>query len=138
MKIDPITDPQVLKGMSIVRRMEHTETTTSDAPVRPVVIANCGELKDGEDDGFRDPYADPHDPTPDYPADAGAPRPAGSASSHSSRFVVTFRPFGTPLHGPAAQTPRFFNCALQPLRPSLPWRFRAMPASRPAFLVNTI
>ena len=57
--------------MSIVRRMEHTETTTSDVPVRPVVIANCGELKDGEDDGFRDPHADPLDPTPDYPADAG-------------------------------------------------------------------
>ena len=78
-----MTKLQVLKGMSIVRRMEHTETTTSDTPVRPVVIANCGEIKDGEDDGFRDPHADPHDPTPDYPADAGAARrPPNSPTPH--------------------------------------------------------
>ena len=94
-----ITNPQVLKGMSIVRRMEHTETTTSDAPVRPVVIANCGELKDGEDDGFRDPHADPHDPTPDYPADAGAAHPPLPFTSMAPAQPFDLRPISDPALG---------------------------------------
>eukprot|EP00802_Teleaulax_amphioxeia_P022756 Tamp_23237.p1 GENE.Tamp_23237~~Tamp_23237.p1 ORF type:complete len:268 (+),score=80.75 Tamp_23237:134-937(+) len=60
---------KVSKGMSIVRRMESTPTQNGDCPVKPVVIADCGEIKEGEDDGFYDPLADPSDAHPDYPAD---------------------------------------------------------------------
>jgi hypothetical protein len=34
-----------------------------------IVIADCGEIGEGEDDGFYDPLADPSDPLPDFPAD---------------------------------------------------------------------
>jgi peptidyl-prolyl isomerase D len=60
---------KVSKGMSIVRRMEATPTHNGDVPVKPIVIADCGEIGEGEDDGFYDPLADPSDPLPDFPAD---------------------------------------------------------------------
>eukprot|EP00285_Hemiselmis_virescens_P007084 CAMPEP_0173392780 /NCGR_PEP_ID=MMETSP1356-20130122/21172_1 /TAXON_ID=77927 ORGANISM="Hemiselmis virescens, Strain PCC157" /NCGR_SAMPLE_ID=MMETSP1356 /ASSEMBLY_ACC=CAM_ASM_000847 /LENGTH=352 /DNA_ID=CAMNT_0014350683 /DNA_START=9 /DNA_END=1067 /DNA_ORIENTATION=+ len=59
---------KVIKGMACVRRMEAVETV-SDKPNDPVVIRDCGELKEGEDDGFNDPFADPNDPYPDQPTD---------------------------------------------------------------------
>jgi hypothetical protein len=36
----------VIEGMSVVERIENTETGPNDRPVRPVVIADCGELLD--------------------------------------------------------------------------------------------
>jgi len=62
---------KVLKGMACVRRMEHQDTD-NDKPRNPVVIRDCGELKEGEDDGFNDPFADPTDPFPDFPTDMEA------------------------------------------------------------------
>ena len=63
---------RVAKGMGIVRRMENTPTKSGDAPEQPVVIADCGELAEGEDDGFYDALADPNDPHPDFPSDVEA------------------------------------------------------------------
>jgi hypothetical protein len=60
---------RVSKGMGIVRRMENTPTRDGDAPIKPVVIADSGEIADGEDDGYYDAFADPNDPHPDFPSD---------------------------------------------------------------------
>ena len=45
---------KVIKGKNIVRKMENV-TTTDDRPVDDVIIADCGELKEGEDDGVLPP-----------------------------------------------------------------------------------
>ena len=59
---------KVLKGQNTVRLMENTKTGANDKPLVPVIIAACGELAPGEDDGA-DKYVDPSDPYPDYPDD---------------------------------------------------------------------
>lgn len=43
---------KVLKGKAVVRALENLETV-SDRPVEDAVIAKCGELAEGEDDGIR-------------------------------------------------------------------------------------
>jgi len=60
---------RVIKGKDVVRMIE-AEPTTSDKPNRSVVIANCGELKDGQSDGVAE---DKSDPWPWSPADADPP-----------------------------------------------------------------
>eukprot|EP01062_Namystynia_karyoxenos_P000169 TRINITY_DN1004_c4_g1_i1.p1 TRINITY_DN1004_c4_g1~~TRINITY_DN1004_c4_g1_i1.p1 ORF type:complete len:400 (+),score=132.25 TRINITY_DN1004_c4_g1_i1:65-1201(+) len=62
---------KVLKGMSVVRAIEHTQTGTYDKPVVPVVIADCGDLASGEDDGT--PERQPGDKYEDYPQDMDPP-----------------------------------------------------------------
>jgi len=57
---------KVLKGQDVVRAMEALETT-SDKPNKDVVIVDCGELAEGQDDGVKDDG----DPLPAYPADSG-------------------------------------------------------------------
>jgi peptidyl-prolyl isomerase D len=42
---------KVLKGMNVVRTIEHTETEKSDRPKNVVKIVDCGVLEDGQDDG---------------------------------------------------------------------------------------
>jgi peptidyl-prolyl isomerase D len=42
---------KVLKGKSIVKMIENIQTS-DDKPVKTVKISNCGELKEGEDDGI--------------------------------------------------------------------------------------
>ena len=37
---------EVIKGMDVVRAIERTRTNSSDKPLSPVVIADCGELKE--------------------------------------------------------------------------------------------
>lgn len=37
---------EVVQGMEVVRMIERTPTNSSDKPIRPVVIADCGELKE--------------------------------------------------------------------------------------------
>merc|ERR1719319_1038081 len=56
---------EVLKGMDLVREMEQTPTT-SDKPNEPCLIADCGVLKPGEDDGV---VVDETDPYPAFPRD---------------------------------------------------------------------
>jgi cyclophilin family peptidyl-prolyl cis-trans isomerase len=40
---------QVLKGMDVVKEVEALETDSQDKPKTTVVIANCGEIKDGKE-----------------------------------------------------------------------------------------
>ncbi|KAM3579582.1 Peptidyl-prolyl cis-trans isomerase D [Umbelopsis sp. WA50703] len=42
---------KVLKGKGLVRTIEN-QPTSSDKPIKDVVIVNCGELAEGEDDGI--------------------------------------------------------------------------------------
>ncbi|KAK1439904.1 hypothetical protein QVD17_05729 [Tagetes erecta] len=59
---------KVVKGMGTVKAIEHVATDDDDRPVLDVVIENCGEIKDGEDDGIGNFFKD-GDEYPDLPAD---------------------------------------------------------------------
>nr|XP_006629535.1 PREDICTED: peptidyl-prolyl cis-trans isomerase D [Lepisosteus oculatus] len=59
---------QVLKGMGVVKILEAMETK-DDAPVKPCVIADCGELKQGDDWGIA-PNDEEGDTYPDFPEDS--------------------------------------------------------------------
>lgn len=61
---------RVTKGTDVVRLMEHCEKGAQDKPVLPVVIADCGELAEGEDDGV---VVDEKDPHPLFPDDVDPP-----------------------------------------------------------------
>lgn len=58
---------KVIKGMGVVRLMEHV-TTEGDCPVLDIVIADCGEIPEGADDGSCNFFKD-GDTYPDWPAD---------------------------------------------------------------------
>eukprot|EP01125_Pyxidicula_operculata_P001783 TRINITY_DN11621_c0_g1_i1.p1 TRINITY_DN11621_c0_g1~~TRINITY_DN11621_c0_g1_i1.p1 ORF type:complete len:359 (+),score=98.21 TRINITY_DN11621_c0_g1_i1:25-1101(+) len=60
---------KVLKGQDVIRQCEYTPTGENDKPVQDVVIVNCGELKEGEDDGVAEPQDG--DVLPGYPVDSG-------------------------------------------------------------------
>lgn len=57
---------KVLKGKSLVRKMEDSPRDTGDKPLTPIVISDCGVLAPGDtgEDGLTD---DPQDPYEDYP-----------------------------------------------------------------------
>eukprot|EP00898_Chlorokybus_atmophyticus_P007911 jgi/Chlat1/8120/Chrsp75S07596 len=55
---------KVLKGMGLVREMENAEKDANDRPIKEIVIADCGEIGSGEEDGMQ---AD--DGYPDWPED---------------------------------------------------------------------
>ncbi|KAJ3107119.1 peptidyl-prolyl cis-trans isomerase cpr6 [Phlyctochytrium planicorne] len=57
---------RVIKGMSVVRRIEKTEKGENDKPVKDVVIEECGELLPG-DDGV--PVREDGDVYEDFPED---------------------------------------------------------------------
>ncbi|KAF2075249.1 hypothetical protein CYY_003467 [Polysphondylium violaceum] len=58
---------RVIKGMSVVREIENTKTGENDKPVKDCTIVDCGELKEGEDDGIAPrPVNDIYE---DFPAD---------------------------------------------------------------------
>eukprot|EP00842_Homolaphlyctis_polyrhiza_P006655 jgi/Hompol1/6991/HPOL_002398-RA len=59
---------RVIKGMDIVRTIENEPKGEQDRPVRPVTIADCGVLAEGEDDGVPPP-AD-GDVLPEFPDDS--------------------------------------------------------------------
>lgn len=59
---------RVIKGMGVVRSMEHIGTENGDCPAADVVIADCGELPEGADYGTTDFFKD-GDTFPDWPAD---------------------------------------------------------------------
>ncbi|KAJ7532441.1 hypothetical protein O6H91_13G003500 [Diphasiastrum complanatum] len=59
---------KVLKGMGVVRSIEHTQTDEKDLPKTEVLVADCGELQEGEDDGVLGFWND-GDSYPDWPAD---------------------------------------------------------------------
>lgn len=57
---------KVLKGKSLVRKIEESNVDTRDCPLVSVTISNCGVLGEGDstDEGVTD---DPNDPYEDYP-----------------------------------------------------------------------
>eukprot|EP01133_Synstelium_polycarpum_P000395 gene395-464_t len=59
---------KVLKGMAVVRKIEHLNVV-SDKPTLDVVISNCGELAEGEDDGVAPKTSVDGDKWEDYPQD---------------------------------------------------------------------
>ncbi|KAI8542205.1 hypothetical protein RHMOL_Rhmol08G0119900 [Rhododendron molle] len=59
---------RVIKGMGVVRLIEHVTTGEYYCPTLDVVIANCGEIAEGEDDGISNFFKD-GDAYPDWPAD---------------------------------------------------------------------
>lgn len=59
---------QVLRGMGVVKMLESIDTT-EDTPVKPCVIADCGEHKDGDSWGAA-PSDGSGDTHPDYPEDS--------------------------------------------------------------------
>lgn len=62
---------KVLKGKYVVKEIEATKTGANDRPVEDVLVAECGELKEGEDDGCTPEDGVPEDPD-EYPAPEGA------------------------------------------------------------------
>ncbi|KAF9967192.1 Peptidyl-prolyl cis-trans isomerase D [Mortierella alpina] len=63
---------KVLKGISVVREIERTKKGDGDAPLEPVIIADCGELAEGQDDGVAAP--DAGDKYADWPDDYEGPK----------------------------------------------------------------
>uniref|UniRef100_A0A672FVF6 Peptidyl-prolyl cis-trans isomerase D n=1 Tax=Salarias fasciatus TaxID=181472 RepID=A0A672FVF6_SALFA len=59
---------QVLRGMGVVKMLEAVDTQ-DDAPVKPCVIADCGEHKDGDSWGSA-PSDGTGDAHPDFPEDS--------------------------------------------------------------------
>ncbi|GFY86511.1 peptidyl-prolyl cis-trans isomerase [Actinidia rufa] len=59
---------KVTKGMGVVRSVEHVNTGENDYPTLDVIIADCGEIPEGEDDGVSNFFKD-GDMYPDWPAD---------------------------------------------------------------------
>lgn len=59
---------RVVKGMGVVRSVEHVSTDESDHPTADVMIADCGEILEGADDGISDFFKD-GDIYADWPAD---------------------------------------------------------------------
>ncbi|KAF7809802.1 peptidyl-prolyl cis-trans isomerase CYP40-like [Senna tora] len=59
---------KVIKGMGVVRSVEHVITGEGDCPTQDVIVADCGELAEDEDDGTIDFFKD-GDTFPDWPAD---------------------------------------------------------------------
>ncbi|RZC54845.1 hypothetical protein C5167_013699 [Papaver somniferum] len=59
---------KVIKGMGVVRSIEHVTTTVGDAPDLEILIADCGEIPEGVDDGTSNFFND-GDTYPDWPAD---------------------------------------------------------------------
>ena len=59
---------KVIKGMGVVRSIEHVVTEAGDYPSQDTVIVDCGEIPEGEDDGISNFFKD-GDTYPDWPAD---------------------------------------------------------------------
>ncbi|XP_048230332.1 peptidyl-prolyl cis-trans isomerase CYP40 isoform X2 [Ricinus communis] len=59
---------KVVKGMGVVRSIEHVTTGEGDYPAVDVLIADCGEIPEGADDGISNFFKD-GDIFPDWPAD---------------------------------------------------------------------
>uniref|UniRef100_A0A2P2IPC3 peptidylprolyl isomerase n=1 Tax=Rhizophora mucronata TaxID=61149 RepID=A0A2P2IPC3_RHIMU len=59
---------KVVKGMGVVRSIEHVTTDDGDRPTADVIIVDCGEIPEGTDDGISNFFKD-GDIYPDWPAD---------------------------------------------------------------------
>ncbi|KAK1288266.1 Peptidyl-prolyl cis-trans isomerase CYP40 [Acorus calamus] len=59
---------KVIKGMGVVRSVEHSQTGDGDCPTVDCLIADCGIIPEGENDGVINFFKD-GDMLPDWPAD---------------------------------------------------------------------
>ncbi|XP_058187426.1 peptidyl-prolyl cis-trans isomerase CYP40-like [Rhododendron vialii] len=59
---------KVIKGLEVVRSIEHVHTGENDYPTLDVIIVDCGEIPEGADDGICNFFKD-GDTYPDWPAD---------------------------------------------------------------------
>ncbi|KAL7206569.1 hypothetical protein ACSBR2_019311 [Camellia fascicularis] len=59
---------KVVKGMGVVRSMDHVTTGENDWPTVDIIIADCGEIPEGADDGIANFFKD-GDMYPDWPSD---------------------------------------------------------------------
>jgi len=59
---------RVIKGMGVVRSIEHVNTDNNHRPIQDVIISDCGEIPEGADDGIKNFFKD-GDNYPDWPAD---------------------------------------------------------------------
>jgi peptidyl-prolyl isomerase D len=59
---------KVVKGMGVVRSIEHVTTADGECPTADVIIVDCGENLEGADDGISNFFKD-GDTYPDWPAD---------------------------------------------------------------------
>ncbi|KAJ8530095.1 hypothetical protein K7X08_036930 [Anisodus acutangulus] len=59
---------KVIRGMGVVRSMEHVTTGENDFPTVDISITDCGEIPEGADDGITNFFKD-RDLYPDWPAD---------------------------------------------------------------------
>ncbi|KAK9112844.1 hypothetical protein Scep_020363 [Stephania cephalantha] len=59
---------KVVKGMGVVRAIEHVPTSDGDFPTVDIVIADCGEIPEGADYGISNFFND-GDTYPDWPID---------------------------------------------------------------------
>ncbi|XP_057963988.1 peptidyl-prolyl cis-trans isomerase CYP40 [Malania oleifera] len=59
---------KVVKGMGVVRSMEHVAIGDNDCPTHDVIIADCGEIPEGADDGTINFFKD-GDTYPDWPTE---------------------------------------------------------------------
>ncbi|XP_027348594.1 peptidyl-prolyl cis-trans isomerase CYP40 [Abrus precatorius] len=62
---------KVVKGMGVVRSIEHVVTGDDDRPSLDVKIVDCGDIPEGKDDGISNFFKD-GDTYPDWPADLDA------------------------------------------------------------------
>lgn len=59
---------RVIKGMGVVRSIEHITTGENDCPSVDAIISDCGEIPEGADDGIANFFGD-GDLYPDWPVD---------------------------------------------------------------------
>ncbi|KAI8027393.1 Peptidyl-prolyl cis-trans isomerase CYP40 [Camellia lanceoleosa] len=59
---------KVVKGMGVVRSMDHVTTGENDWPTVDIIVADCGEIPEGADDGIANFFKD-GDMYPDWPSD---------------------------------------------------------------------
>ncbi|TXG59503.1 hypothetical protein EZV62_014076 [Acer yangbiense] len=59
---------KVIKGLGVLRAVELVATEEGDYPAQDVLIVDCGEIPEGEDDGISNFFKD-GDAYPDWPAD---------------------------------------------------------------------
>lgn len=83
---------QVSKGYGVVRGIERIPTTSQDSPEREVIISDCGEIAEGEDDGATGLLQD-GDSYPDWPSDLEE-KPEHSESTFWTEAVESIKGIG--------------------------------------------
>lgn len=90
---------KVLKGKSIIRRIENLVTDSGDKPTSAAVIADCGEIPSGADDGVNE-TDDTGDKYPDFPEDLdedGTAEGAGPGPEKLLSIATELKALGTSL-----------------------------------------